>query len=113
MKSAQEQVGSAVLGLSVFRKTHVNAMAQGGKCGSTYVDRNLHKFLDERFGHAFRDVPDKFKGPGSRFMTEFEKVKHSFGGVDNDSYEISPIPLGSGHDSEHFDEDEEAVILSQ
>lgn len=46
-------------------------------------------------------------------MTEFEKVKHSFGSVDNDSYEIGPIPLGVGHDAEHFDEDEEAVILSQ
>jgi len=46
-------------------------------------------------------------------MTEFEKVKHSFGAVDNDSYEIGPIPLGSGHDPEQFDEDEAAVILSQ
>ncbi len=46
-------------------------------------------------------------------MTEFEKVKHSFGSADNDVYEIGPIPLGSGHKPEYFDEEEEAVILSK
>ncbi|KAK3369733.1 hypothetical protein B0T24DRAFT_708613, partial [Lasiosphaeria ovina] len=85
----------------------------GGKCGSTYIDRNLHSFLSERFGHAFEKLPVKYKDPRSLFMTEFEKVKHNFGSADNDVYEIGPIPLGSGHKPEYFDEDEEAILLSR
>ncbi|KAK3362432.1 hypothetical protein B0T25DRAFT_575175 [Lasiosphaeria hispida] len=45
----------------------------GGKCGSTYIDRNFLMLMARRFGQAFEDVPMKRKGPGSEFMKCFEK----------------------------------------
>jgi len=94
-----------------YATTHT-IVVKGGKCGATYLDRNFHKLLIDRFGRAFEDVLGRFKGPGSRFMMEFEKAKHSFGSADNDTYEIGPIPLGTGHCPEHFDEEEEYVCDS-
>ncbi|KAL7947533.1 actin-like ATPase domain-containing protein [Trichoderma barbatum] len=49
-----------------------------GKCGGTYVDRNLLKYLSERFGPAFADLPPEDIGPGSYFMDEFERKKKDF-----------------------------------
>ena len=51
----------------------------GGKCGGTYIDRNLHKLLAQRFGRAFTSLPPERIGPGSRFMNEFESKKRNFG----------------------------------
>jgi hypothetical protein len=52
----------------------------GGKCGATYIDRNLHKLLAQRFGKAFSSLPPERIGPGSRFMNEFESKKRDFAG---------------------------------
>ena len=51
----------------------------GGKCGATYVDRNLHDLLTRRYGDAFSSLPISKRGPGSRFMDEFEGAKKDFG----------------------------------
>ncbi|CAG8949948.1 hypothetical protein HYFRA_00004279 [Hymenoscyphus fraxineus] len=84
----------------------------GGKCGSTYVDRNLHSLLSERFGSSFDDVPFLQKGPGSRFMLSFEKCKKDFGSTDDrEILEIGPIKLEIP-DSDHYDADDRSVLLT-
>lgn len=84
----------------------------GGKCGSTYIDRNLHTLLSKRFGSNFDDLPFAQKGPGSRFMMSFEKCKRDFGlSDDKDTQEVGPIRLNLP-DSEHYDEDERMVKLT-
>ncbi|RKK94543.1 hypothetical protein BFJ71_g8911 [Fusarium oxysporum] len=50
----------------------------GGKCGGTFVDRNLYKLLSERFGTAFTDLGPQHVGPGSQFMDQFEMHKRDF-----------------------------------
>jgi hypothetical protein len=85
----------------------------GGKCGSTYIDRNFFNLMTRRFGSAFEDVPPRRRGPGSGFMASFEKAKQSFGSSENDSYEIHPIHMQGELDEDHYDEDEAAVILSK
>ncbi|KAK3387751.1 hypothetical protein B0H63DRAFT_542149 [Podospora didyma] len=90
----------------------------GGKCGSTYIDRNFLGLMSRRFGKAFGEVPLKRRGHGSQFMASFEKVKQAFGtaGHDafgNDCFEIHPINMQGYFNPDHYDEDEAAVILSR
>ncbi|KXX73243.1 Heat shock protein SSA3 [Madurella mycetomatis] len=90
----------------------------GGKCGSTYIDRNFLALMSKRFGKSFDDVPLKRKGPGSEFMASFERAKQSFGtagfGTSGDeSFEIYPIDMQGSLNPDHYDEDEAAVILSK
>jgi molecular chaperone DnaK (HSP70) len=85
----------------------------GGKCGSTYIDRNFFQLMSRRFGSAFEDVPLRRKGPGSEFMASFEKAKQSFGTTENDSFEVYPIDMQGEFGQDHYDEDEAAVILSR
>ncbi|XWX00793.1 hypothetical protein V2A60_008814 [Cordyceps javanica] len=51
-----------------------------GKCGSSYIDRNLHQLLAKRFGDAFTSLGMDFIGPGSAFMDRFEAIKKDFSG---------------------------------
>jgi hypothetical protein len=84
----------------------------GGKCGATYIDRNLHTLLSKRFRNAFDNVPHEQKGPGSKFMTSFEKLKRSFGyDQDRGIREVGPLKLNVP-DSMFYDEDERVVKLS-
>lgn len=50
----------------------------GGKCGGTFVDRNLYKLLAKRFGTAFTSLGPQHVGPGSQFMDQFEMRKRDF-----------------------------------
>jgi hypothetical protein len=69
--------------------------------------------MSKRFGKSFEDLPFSQKGPGSRFMTNFETHKKSFGlSDDRENREIGPIRLDVPG-SEYFDEDERSVILTQ
>lgn len=89
------------------------AFQTGGKCGATYIDRNLHRLMARRFGSSFNDIAFDLKGPGSRFMQSFEVVKRDFGYSDDDSVkEIGPINLRL-EDSEHYDSDERMVKLTK
>ncbi|TAQ85429.1 hypothetical protein B7494_g6250 [Chlorociboria aeruginascens] len=84
----------------------------GGKCGSTYIDRNLHALMSRRFGTAFENVPHSQKGPGSKFMTCFEKLKQDFGHNDDRGVrELSPINLNIS-DSQYYDDEERMVKLT-
>ncbi|RYO94325.1 hypothetical protein DL766_000602 [Monosporascus sp. MC13-8B] len=85
----------------------------GGKCGSTYIDREFRKLLARRFGRAFEIEPEVFKSPKSRLMQEFEKAKRIFGSTDGDCFEISGINLRGEFSEEHYDSSEGAVLLSK
>ncbi|KAF4634009.1 hypothetical protein G7Y89_g4107 [Cudoniella acicularis] len=84
----------------------------GGKCGSTYIDRNLHALLSKRFGSAFDDLTFGQKGPGSKFMACFELLKRDFGlNEDREVRELSPLNLCLP-DSEYYDDYDRTVKLT-
>ncbi|KAL2156293.1 hypothetical protein VTH82DRAFT_1038 [Thermothelomyces myriococcoides] len=94
----------------------------GGKCGSTYIDRNFLELMADRFGPAFESMPLRRRGPGSEFMASFEKAKQNFGtsdqyygtdDEDTESYEIGPIHMEGEFDEEQYDPEQGAVILSR
>ncbi|KAK5120261.1 hypothetical protein LTR85_006467 [Meristemomyces frigidus] len=88
-------------------------VGDGKACGSTFVDRNLHALMRERFGQAFDDVEPRRKGPGSRFMNQWESVKRSFG--QSGSYltkEIGPLNMRGVFTSEWYDDEDCLVKLT-
>ncbi|KAK4079792.1 hypothetical protein Trihar35433_897 [Trichoderma harzianum] len=54
------------------------AVGIAGKCGGTFVDRNLFKLMADRFGDAFTSLGPEEIGPGSSFMDQFELKKKDF-----------------------------------
>ncbi|KAL6868611.1 actin-like ATPase domain-containing protein [Trichoderma novae-zelandiae] len=54
------------------------AIGVAGKCGGTFVDRNLYRLLAQRFGDAFTSLEAQQIGPGSTFMDQFELKKKDF-----------------------------------
>ncbi|KAH0528137.1 hypothetical protein TsFJ059_003035 [Trichoderma semiorbis] len=54
------------------------AVGIAGKCGGTFVDRNLFKLMADRFGDAFTSLGPEEIGPGSNFMDQFELKKKDF-----------------------------------
>ncbi|EZF96900.1 hypothetical protein H113_03002 [Trichophyton rubrum MR1459] len=85
----------------------------GGKCGSTYIDRNFNQWMQETFGEEYTSVPMRLRGPGSRFMNSFESAKRNFGGPNDDrGVEVGPIRMDVGP-SVHYDDDELVVKLSK
>ncbi|KAK1240839.1 hypothetical protein MKX07_006272 [Trichoderma sp. CBMAI-0711] len=54
------------------------AIGIAGKCGGTFVDRNLYRLLAQRFGDAFTSLDAQQIGPGSAFMDQFELKKKDF-----------------------------------
>jgi hypothetical protein len=65
----------------------------GGKCGGTYIDRNLHELLTKRFGKAFTDLAPEMIGAGSRFMSYFEGHKKDFSRARRSNRRPIRIPL--------------------
>jgi hypothetical protein len=68
-------IGKSKLVLQCWRLT----FTQGGKCGSTTIDRAFYALLRKRFGAAFDRIPQKKKGAGSPLMQQFEDAKKDFG----------------------------------
>ncbi|KAH8715147.1 Heat shock protein 12B [Beauveria bassiana] len=68
------------------------AVGIAGKCGATFVDRNLFKLMADRFGEAFSDLDPEQTGPGSTFMNHFEQRKKDFSSS-NASRRAHRIPL--------------------
>ncbi|KAK4892651.1 hypothetical protein LTR27_008927 [Elasticomyces elasticus] len=86
----------------------------GGKCGATYIDRNLHDLMRQRFGSAFDEIEMRRKGPGSRFMNAWESVKRGFG-ANGDSLvkEIGPLIMKGVGSSQYYDDEEGMVRLTR
>ena len=56
-----------------------HSLQLGGKCGSTYIDREFIKWMENKFGNAYTSLSLIKKGPASRFMKDFESHKRDFG----------------------------------
>lgn len=87
-------------------------MKAGGKCGSTFIDRNLHKLMNEKFGAAFDKVATAEKGPGSRFMEDFEIVKSDFPNSARDNMVELPLRMDI-EESESYDPDDGTIKLTR
>lgn len=87
----------------------------GGKCGSTYIDREFHKWMSSEFGRAFdNDVKFEKKGPGSKFMKEFESAKRDFGrSCDHDQEFECSLHIPGARDSQYYEADESLVKISK
>jgi molecular chaperone DnaK (HSP70) len=85
----------------------------GGKCGSTYIDREFHSWMSSTFGQNFDTMKFEKIGPGSRFMKDFESHKRDFGYSDNldHVYEINLV-IPFARDSEVYDTDECIIKLT-
>ena len=85
-------------------------IGQGGKCGSTYIDRLFLRWMSRTFGAAFDMLPFERKGPGSRFMRDFESIKRDFGlnqGRD-ETFEVT-LAMPGVEDSEYYEAGEGLV----
>ncbi|KAK8196400.1 hsp70-like protein [Phyllosticta paracitricarpa] len=52
---------------------------EGGKCGSTFVDRHFDAWMANKFKSNYIKLSTKNRGPGSKMMESFEKAKLKFG----------------------------------
>ena len=86
---------------------------ESGKVGSTYVDRSFHHGMSSKFLGHFERLGHEKKGPGSRFMMDFERIKQGFEGdaSQQEKYEITLNMPGL----EHYDYDAEnrTIILKK
>jgi hypothetical protein len=80
---------------------------EGGKCGSTYIDRLFLGWMSSTFGSSFDNLPFGLIGPGSKFMKEFEITKRDFGSSSrrNEIFEI-PLVMREVEESANYDPDE-------
>ncbi|EPS43230.1 hypothetical protein H072_2762 [Dactylellina haptotyla CBS 200.50] len=54
-------------------------VGSGGNCGSTFIDSHFQELLRNRVGDAeLAKIPIAKRGPGSRFMRDFETVKRGY-----------------------------------
>ncbi|OCK73988.1 actin-like ATPase domain-containing protein [Lepidopterella palustris CBS 459.81] len=85
----------------------------GGKCGSTYIDRQFHQWMCDKFGAHFENLKFEKKGPGSRFMKDFEGYKRDFGSSNDldQVYELALVMSGVSSSS-YYDDDESVVKLT-
>lgn len=84
----------------------------GGKCGGTYIDRNIHKLLSDRFGSAFDTLGQNQIGQGSKLMEDFDWNKRIFGN-ENATLKDLRLFLRSTPDSAHYDSTEGGIILTE
>jgi molecular chaperone DnaK (HSP70) len=85
----------------------------GGKCGSTYIDRQFHAWMSNIFGGSFDNLKFEKKGPGSRFMKAFESAKKDFGTSDDldQVYELDLVMNGVGQ-SDYYNDEESVVTIT-
>ncbi|KXT08547.1 hypothetical protein AC579_10244 [Pseudocercospora musae] len=84
----------------------------GGKCGSTYIDREFMKWMEHKFKKNYTDLGWEKRGPASRMMKEFEGHKKDFGKSTNSRkvYEI-PLWMKNAKGSRYYDDDEGIVRI--
>ena len=64
----------------------------GGKAGGTTIDCGFNAMMLERFGDAFRSLPNRKVGSSSDFMKTFEQIKRNFDGEEDSNSEFE-LPL--------------------
>ncbi len=89
-----------------------DCLITGGKCGSTYIDRNFILWMKLTFREPYISLPEQLRGPGSEFMKSFEEAKKRFGSLDalGDIIEIAGIRMDTPT-SALYDNDEGYVKL--
>lgn len=88
------------------------AVGDGGKCGSTYIDREFHSWMSKTFGEPFDKRRFEDKGPGSKFMKEFEMWRHDFGHERSPEMDVT-LKMEGVEESGYYDEEENSVLLKQ
>ncbi|EME86907.1 uncharacterized protein MYCFIDRAFT_172600 [Pseudocercospora fijiensis CIRAD86] len=85
----------------------------GGKCGSTYIDREFMKWMEHKFKKAFTELPWEKRGPASRMMKDFEAHKKDFGKSTNTRkiYEVGPLVMKNAKNPKYYDEDEGIIRI--
>ena len=69
--------------------------------------------MTEKFGKHFDDLGFEKKGPGSRFMKDFESHKHDFGYVDDlDAVHEMMLVMPGVRSSEFYDAEESTVKVT-
>ena len=87
----------------------------GGKCGGTFIDRNLYALLTKRYGTAFSSLRADRIGPNSRFMTAFESKKQAFDSKSTRKAIRLPLKMPALQDSHHvpgYDSEYNEITLS-
>ena len=69
--------------------------------------------MSQRFGAAWDQIEERRKGPGSRFMDQWERVKRSFGDAGDDRVQELQLNIRGATDSQWYDEDENMVKLTK
>ncbi|KXT06267.1 hypothetical protein AC578_9157 [Pseudocercospora eumusae] len=84
----------------------------GGKCGSTWIDRNFMVWMEQKFGKAYTDLSLEIRGPTSCFMKDFEGFKRDFGKSNNPAkrYKLR-LSLRGVARSRNYDDRDSYVIL--
>nr|OQO22529.1 hypothetical protein B0A51_09680 [Rachicladosporium sp. CCFEE 5018] len=83
------------------------------KCGSTSIDRAFHELMSERFGSAWGQIEERRKGPGSKFMDQWERVKRSFGDTGDERNSELQLIIRDAPESQYYDEEEGMVKLTK
>ncbi|MCJ1432673.1 hypothetical protein MMC27_002030 [Xylographa pallens] len=79
-----------IVAITPTLKLEESCVGNGGKCGATYVDRNLEKLMAKRYGDHYTSLPVHKRGAGSPFMKAFEDIRNDFDGSNN---RIAPLRL--------------------
>lgn len=88
------------------------AVGQGGKAGSTYVDRQFQQWLSDTFGSEYDNLPYHKRGPGSALMKKFEEVKRQFAGQRTMQRVFRmTLPLRNPPDSFYYDKSDFEIKL--
>jgi len=69
--------------------------------------------MQSRFGKAFNEIEMRRKGPGSRFMESWERIKRAFVEPEDQRIrEVGPLRMKNVSSSQYYDEDESMVHLT-
>ncbi|TPX16453.1 uncharacterized protein E0L32_003747 [Thyridium curvatum] len=88
-------------------------VSEGGKCGSTTIDRAFLALMQRRFGEAFQKLPEKKRGINSKFMAEFESAKRDFNDPRIPRTHRLHLKMDVGNCRYYDAEDEEVLLSSQ
>lgn len=104
----------SVVFVSLVTGLRLNLFYVGGKCGSTYIDRNFNQWMSREFGDAYTSLSIKRRGPGSKFMRSFEHAKKSFGSPEmiRPTIEIEDLHMNAPS-SRRYDPEEGIVIITR
>lgn len=107
-------ISYTIIGISPQMRFRELTVGSGGRCGSTYIDRQFLKWMARKFGELFTLLGQDKIGPGSRFMKEFESHKKHFGASELDDFEVTlNMPGGETLSTDNYDWSEKVVRFSQ